>query len=142
MKKFWKVLINIIILNRLFVELKEQFKIHQRINESGDFFPKEILLSENHANFDFGFIADKLLDLLRGKNISKKAVSDFQEYVDTYTSFSREKQNEIQYNHQTVYSGTLPHNRWTTSNYATKTLPKADDDSFKSPLNFRNSFIN
>lgn len=125
--------INSIIFNRNCNEIGYIYKIRERINESGAFIQKNILLNSNNGKFNFDSITDTIINFLNRKNMSEKQLIDFRNQIKEYTAFS---QNTIKISHQSVYSGTSPHYRQVTSNYENKILHQSDNESSETFVNF------
>ena len=123
--------INSIIFNRISNEIGYKYKIRDRINESGIFVQQNVLLSENDDLFNFDFLTDTIVHFLKGDIISQDQYAIFMSQVNEYTEFT---QNTNSFNYQSVFSGTSPHHRLTTINYAKKILQKSANEFSDSPF--------
>ena len=128
-----RVAVRSIIVSSLFEELNFKYEIRTRDNEGGAAVGKEILES-NCANTDFSYIADSIFLLFKSMKLCDEQCSTFCKLVNNF-SFYLEKNGDRICAIQSIYSGTLPHHRYTTGRYALSLLNSKNDNTFFSFYN-------
>lgn len=110
-----------ILINNLCEKLDFKIVIRTRDNEGGANLTEENLNSEC-ANTDFSYILDTLFLLFRSVKLSDTQLKTFQYLINNFTKYLETNGfNGIQI--QSIYSGSVPYNRYVTNSYALSLAP-------------------